>query len=59
MWMPPGETVSNREQYTIQSPKFMVTIIWNPNGFYIVTDLPKGNKFNVQYYIHNILTDLE
>jgi hypothetical protein len=59
MWMPPGETVPDRERYTIQSSKLMVTIMWNPNGFYIVNDLPKGNKFNVQYYIHNILTDLE
>jgi hypothetical protein len=28
----PGEIVPDRERYTIQSPKFMVTIVWNPNG---------------------------
>jgi hypothetical protein len=27
---------SDRERYTIQSPKFMVTIVWNPSGFHVV-----------------------
>jgi hypothetical protein len=55
MWTAPGEIVPDRERYTIQSPKFMVTIVWNPSGFHVVKALPKGSKFNAQYYINNIL----
>jgi hypothetical protein len=55
MWTAPEEIVPDRERYTIQSPKFMVTIVWNPSGFHVVKALPRGSKFNAQYYINNIL----
>jgi hypothetical protein len=38
--------------------KMMVTIIWNRQGFYLVDVLPKGQKFNVNYYIDRILQPL-
>jgi hypothetical protein len=51
MWTAPGEIVVDRERHTVQSPKFMLTVVWNPIGFHILKALPKGRKFNAQYYI--------
>jgi hypothetical protein len=42
----------------IQSRKGLVTIAWNPDGFYLIRLLPKGMKFNSTYYIHGILPPL-
>jgi hypothetical protein len=46
MWMAPGEIVVDSEQHTVQSPKFMLTIVWNLIGFHVLKALPKGRKFN-------------
>jgi hypothetical protein len=54
-WTGPGEIVVDRERHTVQSPKFMLTVVWNPIGFHVLTALPKGRKFNVQYCINDIL----
>jgi hypothetical protein len=45
----------DRARYTIQSPKFMLTIVWNLSGFHVVKALPKWSKFNAQYYTNKIL----
>jgi hypothetical protein len=50
MWIAPGEIVVDRERYTVQSPKFLLTVVWNPIGFHILKALPKGRKFNAHYY---------
>jgi histone-lysine N-methyltransferase SETMAR len=55
MWTAPREIVLDREGYAFQWPKFMVTIVWNPSGFHVVTLLPRWSKFNAQYYTNNIL----
>jgi hypothetical protein len=55
MWSDPGEIVIDREQHTIQSPKFMLTVVWPPIGFHVLKALPKGRKFNTQYYANDIL----
>jgi histone-lysine N-methyltransferase SETMAR len=36
----------------------MVTIAWNVLGFHLVEALPKGRRFNAEYYRDNILTEL-
>jgi hypothetical protein len=36
----------------------MLTIVWNPTGFYRIVALPKGVKFNADYYISQILDPL-
>jgi histone-lysine N-methyltransferase SETMAR len=36
----------------------MVTIVWNPQGFYFVDAFPKDQKFNANYYIDRILQAL-
>jgi hypothetical protein len=28
----------------------MVTIVWNPSGFHLISVLPNGCKFNSSYY---------
>jgi hypothetical protein len=44
-----GEIV-DRERHTVQSAKFMLTVVWNPIGFHVLKTIPKGRKFNAQYY---------
>jgi hypothetical protein len=55
MWAAPGEILSNRERYTIQSPKFVVTIVWNPSNYHVLKALPKWSKFNAQYDTNNVI----
>jgi hypothetical protein len=55
MWTAPGEIVVDRERHTVQSPKFMLMVVWNLIGFHVLKSLPKGHKFNVQYYTNDIL----
>jgi hypothetical protein len=55
MWTAPGEIVVDKERYGVQSPKFMLTVVWNPIGFHVLRALPKGGKFNAQYYTNDIL----
>jgi histone-lysine N-methyltransferase SETMAR len=54
MWTVPGEIV-DRERHTVQLPKFMRTVVWNPIRFHVLKTLPKGRKFNTQYYPNDIL----
>jgi hypothetical protein len=54
MWTALGEIVVDRERRTVQSPKFMLTVAWNPIGFHVLKALPKGRKFNAQYYANDI-----
>jgi hypothetical protein len=54
MWTAPGEIVVDRERHTVQSPKFMLMIVWDPIGFHVLKALPKGRKFNAQYYYYII-----
>jgi hypothetical protein len=43
---------------TIQDPKMVATIAWNPLGFHLLEALPKGSTFNTDYDCVNILTEL-
>jgi histone-lysine N-methyltransferase SETMAR len=54
MWTDPGEIVVDRGRDTVQSPKFMLTVVWNPIGFLVLKVIPKGRKFNAQYYTNDI-----
>jgi hypothetical protein len=55
IWTAPAEIVVDRERHTVQSPKSMLTVVWNPVGSRVLKTLPKGRKFNAQYYINDIL----
>jgi hypothetical protein len=58
IWLPEGTEVPDREQTTVQPRKMMVTIVWNPGGFFRIVALLKGMKFGVDYYISYILDSL-
>jgi hypothetical protein len=55
MWTAPGEIVVDRERHTVQSPQLMLTVVWNPIGLHVLKALPKGPKFNAQYYVNDIM----
>jgi hypothetical protein len=55
MWIAPGEIVVDRERHIVQSPKFTLTVVWDPIGFHVLKAFPKGRKFNAQYYANDIL----
>jgi hypothetical protein len=46
MWTAPGEIVADRERHTVQSPKFMLTVVCNPIGFHVLKALQRGREFN-------------
>jgi hypothetical protein len=46
MWLTLGEVVPSRERQSIESPKLMLAIAWNPNGFHVLKPLPNVGKFN-------------
>jgi histone-lysine N-methyltransferase SETMAR len=58
IWLPEGGAVPERERHTIQSKKFMLTIVWNPSGFHLINILAKGCTFNSTHYITEILSPL-
>jgi hypothetical protein len=55
MWTAPGEIVVDRERHTVQPPKLMLTVVWNPIRFHVLKALPKECKFNTQYSTNDIL----
>jgi hypothetical protein len=55
VWPPRDEKVAERERHTVQSKKFILTILWNPRGFHLIKVLEKDRKFNAGYYIAEIL----
>jgi hypothetical protein len=38
--------------------RIMLTMVWNPHGFHLVSLLPKGQKWTSQYYIDHILPEI-
>jgi DNA-binding transcriptional ArsR family regulator len=54
MWTALGEIVVNRKRHTVQSQKFMLTVLWNLIVFHVLKALPNGGKFNTQYYTNDI-----
>lgn len=59
MYTDSKENVPKIPKRMISDTKFMYTIFWNPWKFYIVDVLPKGQKFNSEYFINNILEELQ
>jgi hypothetical protein len=40
IWLPDGDEVPDREKHMIQSPKLMLTFVWNPHGLQVVDIMP-------------------
>jgi hypothetical protein len=55
MWTARREIVVDRERHTVQSPTFILRVVWNPIGFHVLKTLSKGRKFDAQYYTNDIL----
>jgi hypothetical protein len=60
MWTAPGEIVVDRERHTVQSPKFMLMVVWNPIGFHVLCSEspPEGAQIQctiLYYYTNEIL----
>jgi hypothetical protein len=58
IWLPQSEKVPESERCTIQSKKFMLTIVWNPRGFHLIDVLARGCKCNATDYVTEILSVL-
>jgi transposase len=59
MWTLSRDDVVTKPRLDIQSKKFMLTIIWNPSGFYVFDRLPNDIKMNSTYFVTNMFTPLE
>jgi hypothetical protein len=55
LWAQPDAEIPERERYTAQSQKVMLTIVWNAGGFHLVNILSKGFKFSTSYYVTQTL----
>jgi hypothetical protein len=51
MWTAPGEIVVDRERHTVQSPKFMLTVVWNPIEFHVPCSESSPEGVQIQYTI--------
>ena len=58
MWLPVEEKPPTRTKKTIISKKYMITIFWNPNGFHVVEALADNMVFNSDYFINEILEQI-
>jgi hypothetical protein len=57
IWIRVEEQPPERPRHTVQDPKMIVTIAWNPLGFQLFDALPRSNVFNLEYYRVSILTE--
>jgi histone-lysine N-methyltransferase SETMAR len=55
LWAKPDAEIPERERYTAQSQKVMLTIVWNAGGFHLVNILSNGFKFNASYSVTQTL----
>jgi hypothetical protein len=46
LWISSLENVPNCPNRTMATEKQMLTVVWNPGGFQVVTILPTGASFN-------------
>lgn len=58
MFAPSPEKVPPRISNKISSKKCMITIAFSGNRLYCLDGLPKGTKFNQDYFIENILSTI-
>jgi hypothetical protein len=40
IWLPDGDEVLDPKKHMIQSPKLMLTFVWNPHRFQVVDAMP-------------------
>lgn len=57
-WVLADENPPLFENNTIGTQKMMLTVIWNPNGFYVIDFCPRNTKYNSEYFINYILAKI-
>jgi hypothetical protein len=50
----PDKKASESERRRVQSGKLKLTIVWNPNGFHVISVFSKGIKFNADHYTTDV-----
>jgi hypothetical protein len=58
MWTLSKDNRVTKSTLTIQGKKFMVTLIWNPGGFYAVDRVPDDIKMRSAYFVTNVFIPL-
>jgi hypothetical protein len=58
IWLRADQEPAEPVKHTIQDKRIIVTIAWNSLGFHLIEALPKGRRFNAEYYRDNIPTEL-
>jgi hypothetical protein len=61
IWLPDGDEVPDREKRMIQSPKLVLTFVWNSMDFKLLMPchaMPKQEMFTAAYDLRNILTEI-
>jgi hypothetical protein len=51
--------MTTKPRLDIQGKQFMLTITWNPTGFYVVDRLLNDTTMNGAYFVTNVLAPLE
>jgi hypothetical protein len=54
IWIQAGKQPPERVKNMIEDRKMMIIIVGNSQGFHLVDARPKGQKFNINYYIGRI-----
>jgi histone-lysine N-methyltransferase SETMAR len=57
-WLPGDEPPADRVQSMVSSPRVMLTVVWNTEGFHIINVIPKGAMFGTDYYCEDILSEI-
>jgi hypothetical protein len=58
IWLQAGEEPSERARHTVQDETVTITVAWSVDGFHVVDELPKGMKFNADYYMAHVFEPL-
>jgi hypothetical protein len=58
IWRSPEDEAPQKDSKRELSPKMMLAIVWNPDGFHLTNVLPKSSKFNAGHDISHILSPL-
>jgi hypothetical protein len=56
-WLPNGDSSDKRGKQIIDSPKMLLTVVWNMCSFGAFGVLPKGTSFDADHCCENIATN--
>jgi hypothetical protein len=57
-WSVCRDDVGTKTKPRIGTPKFMLIIMWEMNGFRVVQSMTSQNQFNSQYFVEHIIAPL-